>query len=783
MNSNFKLLLIALAGLALSNSAAAEELSGETIFQSKCAVCHGAQGEGTKKIKQRLQGERSIGQLAHVIAETMPDDDPGTLKAAEVQAVSKYVYEKFYSSLARERQRPARIELTRLTVRQYRQSLADLIGSFRGPMSWDAGQSGLKGEYYRGKSFRNDGRVLERIDPQVAFDFGTGSPIVEKIEAHEFTLRWRGAVLAPETGDYEFLVKTEHSAKLWVNDQSRPLIDAWVKSGNDTLYKATLPLVAGRSYPIRLEFAKAVHGEKDKKVKDREKNQPPSPPPLKQASIVLMWKRPLGEPETIPARQLSPAAPAESYVCSSAFPPDDRSYGWERGAAVSQAWDEATTDAAIDAAEYVATHLPELAGVRDNAKDRVAKLKMFSRTFTERAFRRPLSNEQAAMLIDKTFDGAADPQAAVKRIVLRALKSPRFLYREFSDAPDPFDVAARLSLGLWDSLPDQELNRAAAAEQLKTKEQLTKQTQRMLGDPRAHAKLLEFLLTWVKADQVRDLAKDAQLYPDFDAATIADLRTSLQLSLERTLWADASDFRELLLSDELFLNGRLAKFYGVDRATDADFAPVKLDPQQRAGVLTHPYLMASFSHTASSSPIHRGVFLARGVLGMALRPPPVAVAPLAPDLHPDLTTRERVSLQTKATECMTCHGIINPLGFTLEHFDAVGRYRTQDHDKPIDSTGTYQPAIGKTVTVNDARELGQFLAGSSEVQAAFVEKMFHHLVQQPILAYGANQQRDLQNSFAASGFNMRQLAVEIMATSALTSRDVAGKTQTALAKP
>ena len=108
---------------------------------------------------------------------------------------------------------------------------------------------------------------------------------------------------------------------------------------------------------------------------------------------------------------------------------------------------------------------------------------------------------------------------------------------------------------------------------------------------------------------------------------------------------------------------------------DEEFAKVEFDDGTRSGVLTHPYLMASLSDNRQSSPIHRGVLLARGVLGVSLRPPPVAVAPIAADLHPDLSTRERVTLQTKPKECMTCHGIINPLGFTLERFDAIGRIR------------------------------------------------------------------------------------------------------------
>src|SRR5262249_58033873 len=107
-------------------------------------------------------------------------------------------------------------------------------------------------------------------------------------------------------------------------------------------------------------------------------------------------------------------------------------------------------------------------------------------------------------------------------------------------------------------------------------------------------------------------------------------------------------------------------------------------------------------------------------------------APLAPELHPSLTTRERVLLQTRPNACVTCHGIINPLGFTLEHFDAVGRFRQKDNDKPVDATGSYHTRTGKTVHVPGARELAVFLADSPEAHSAFVEQLFHHLTQQPV---------------------------------------------------
>jgi hypothetical protein len=201
--------------------------------------------------------------------------------------------------------------------------------------------------------------------------------------------------------------------------------------------------------------------------------------------------------------------------------------------------------------------------------------------------------------------------------------------------------------------------------------------------------------------------------------------------------------------------------------TDLPFAKVKLDASERSGVLTHPYLMSTFAYTGTTSPIHRGVFLARGVLGVALRPPEDAFTPLPEELHPNLTTRERVMLQTKPANCQSCHVLINPLGFTLERFDAVGRYRTQENGKPVDASGTYETRSGKVVKLTGARELGEFLANSDEVHAAFVQQLFHHLVQQPVRAYGTNTAAELRRAFSASAYNIRKLAISAVVASAL----------------
>jgi hypothetical protein len=742
-------------------SARAEAPDGRKIYREKCASCHGADGEGTKtEYPHPLTGSRSLGQLTKLIADTMPDDDPGSCTGPDAQAVAAFIHEAFYSRTAQARNKAARVELSRLTVRQYRNTITDLIGSFRAPSEPRGEARGLRGEYFDARGFRGDKRVIDRIDPVVSFDFGTEAPVAEKFDPAQFSIRWQGSVFAPESGEYEFVVKCDQALRLYVNDNNKPLIDAWVKSGSDKEFRASIPLLGGRWYILRLEFTKAKQGVDDSKTNKRK----PKPVP---AMVALEWKPPQRVLETIPARCLSPSSASQAFVLTTPFPPDDRSVGYERGSSISKEWDQATTDAAIEAAGYVSARLRELSGVFDPGKNKEKVRDEFCRNFVERAFRRPLTNEERALHVDRQFERSKDVETAVKRVVLLALKSPEFLYREPGGGHGGYDVASRLSFGLWDSMPDKALLNAAASGKLATREQVAAQAERMLNDPRTRSKVREFLLQWLRVDLAPDLSKDPGAYPEFSPSHAADLRTSLDLFLDEAVWGESSDFRQLLLADFIYLNSRLARFYGIELPEGTDFTRMTLDPRDRAGVLSHPYLLATFAYTATSSPIHRGVFLARSVLGRALRTPPAAVAPLAPDLHPSLSTRERVALQTKPEACQTCHVMINSLGFALERFDAAGRFRATEKGRPVDASGAYLSMAGETATFDGARDLGTFLADSDETHQAFVEQLFHYLVKQPIRAYGPDALRDLTRSFAAREYNVRKLIVDEVTMAAL----------------
>jgi hypothetical protein len=741
------LLVCLLAGRMEAKAADRKTPSGADIFKKQCASCHGKTGQGVAdKYDDALHGDWSIEKLARVIDKTMPEDKPETLDAAGSMAVARYIYDAFYSKEARDRLNPARVELVHLTNRQYETTVADLLKSFSTDDPKIGNERGLAASYYNSRN--QNKKAFSRVDGQVDFDFGTETPDERVTSTNEFAIHWSGSLIAEESGTYEFIVKTPNGMRFWVNDTDEPLIDAWVAS-NEAEHRATLKLIGGRVYPLKLDMFK---------FKD------------KTTSISLQWIPPHGAQQVIPKRNLTTTQVRSTFVLNTPFPPDDSSVGYERGMSVSKAWEEATTQAAIEVANYVSGRLDRFARTKPSDADRAAKLEAFCQSFVQAAFRQPLTAEQKQVHVTDQLKGAKDLETGVKRVVLLALMSPRFLYLGLDDDKDsPFATASRLSYGLWDSLPDKELLKQAAEGKLSTQEQVAVQAKRMLADARTKSKVQYFMHHWLQMDHVDDISKDSTLYPGFTPEIIADLRTSLNLFLEDAVWSGKSDYREILLSDSLFVNERLAKFYGVKTETKDDFVKVKLDPKQRSGVVTHPYLLAAFSYQKSTSPIHRGVFLTRKIVGRALKPPPVAVAFQDAKFAPHLSMREKVAELTKDQSCQTCHSVINPLGFSLELYDAVGRFRTTDNGKAVNAKTEYITDDGETVHLAGARDVAEFAVNNDLAQNGFIEQLFHHIVKQPMMAYGTEVTDTLRKSFIDSGYNIQKLLVDITTLSATHS--------------
>lgn len=368
---------------------------------------------------------------------------------------------------------------------------------------------------------------------------------------------------------------------------------------------------------------------------------------------------------------------------------------------------------------------------------------------------------------------------ATKRAILLTLKSPRFLFPGAADEKfDDYRVAGWLALALWDSIPDQTLLNAASKNQLSNESQIRGQVERMVKDLRTRAKMQAFFHQWLNLGHFQELSKSDAAYPEFDKQIVSDLRTSLELFVDDIVWSDNSDYRQLLLSETAYLNGRLAEFYGVDDYEGEAFERIEFQPEIRAGLVSHPFLLAGLAYEDTSSPIHRGVFIARSLLGRFLKPPPIAVAPIPADLKPDMTTRERVAEQTASTTCAACHGMINPLGFALENFDAVGRFREQEKGKKVNSSGVYTDRQGNENPFEGARGLAEFLVESPEAHSAFTEQLFQYLTKQPIQAFGPDLHEQLQTQFVQENFNIRRLLANTAVKSVLaaqTLQETAGK--------
>lgn len=757
------------SGLVCAVAATAMAFDGAEVYRDKCAGCHGPVGQGSDYHGRPLAGDLPVSELARVVAETMPEGDAQACVGEEAEAVAAYVHGEFYSPLAQARVRPPRRELSRLTVRQYEQSLADLIGEFRWRREPGA-ERGLKAHFNARKNAGDGGvsedlvlpraeftlSALEQLPDKYRGEFREGDGPVTKLDVHS-TLR--GGLIAPASGVYEFCVKTTNATVLIVNGVR--VIDAQVRSGNEPELRGDLRLVGGRVYPIELYTSRTSDDD---------------------LVVSLCWRPPGAVEEVIPSRVLSPENYPVVHATSVAFPPDDRSVGYVRGANVSAAWDEATTSAALEAAEAIIDDLPALARKpggearpsidaipRDEAID-------FCRRFAEAAFRRPLTDNERRRSVERFFEPEEQtPVEGVELSLLSVLKSPQFLYPEAGllDAPaekrNDYATAERLALGLWDSLPDKALRERAGQGTLAEREPARQAATRMLGDSRTRSKVAEFFEHWLRLNNASQLARDPEAFPDFSPRIAADMQASLEMLIDDVVWSGDGNLQTLFLSEELYVNDRLAKFLDLPRPEgDAEvFAKAPVDTRERSGLVSHPFIVTAFSYYRDTSPIHRGVFLARHVLGRSLRPPPVAVAPTAPELAPEMTTRERVTAQTSPDACQACHVLINDLGFTLENFDAVGRFRHEEIGRPIDASGGYIATDGGTVRLSGARDLAHFLANSEDMHRSFVTQLFEHVTKQPALAYGVETRERLLRDFRANNYNIRDLLVDIAVTAAL----------------
>ena len=319
-----------------------------------------------------------------------------------------------------------------------------------------------------------------------------------------------------------------------------------------------------------------------------------------------------------------------------------------------------------------------------------------------RAFRRdfapgdlgPFLTTYKAARSKRSFDESI---AAALRDVLLA---PDFLFRlEFDPAGAPpgsvhpvsaFEMASRLSFFLWSGIPDDALLDTASAGSLADPKSVDAAVRRMLADPRAEALASNFAAQWLGLRTLGDMEPDKQAYPEFDSALAAGFDTETKMFV-RSLIRENRSILDLLDADYTYLNDRLAALYGIPGVTGPGFRRVSLQGNpQRGGLLTQGSVLLLTSHAARTSPVVRGKWILENLLNSPPPPPPATVPPL--DESPaaggrTLTTREKVERHRNNPVCASCHSRIDPLGFALENFDVIGRWRAKDEGGAIDASG------------------------------------------------------------------------------------------------
>jgi hypothetical protein len=363
------------------------------------------------------------------------------------------------------------------------------------------------------------------------------------------------------------------------------------------------------------------------------------------------------------------------------------------------------------------------------------------------AYRRPVTNADLRTLVEFFDNGRRDGgsfDTGIQFALERMLVDPDFLLRVYREPADgkqktyrlsDIELASRLSFFLWSSIPDEPLIDLARTGDLSRPQVLERQVRRMLSDPRALGALVaDFAAQWLNLRRVAEVVVHPDFYPNFDESLLNAFRQETELFVASTLREDRSVL-DLLSANYTFVNERLARHYGIRGVYGSRFRRVTLpDPAERGGLLAHGSLLATTSYPDRTSPVLRGKYLLDNIFGLQVPPPPPNVDTTLPEPKPGATPptiRERLAQHRRDPVCSSCHSVIDPPGFALENFDAIGGWRTVDEaGRPVDAAGTL---------VN-----GAAIEGLAGLRAYLLERpdRFPHTMAEKLLAYALGRRLD-----------------------------------------
>lgn len=409
--------------------------------------------------------------------------------------------------------------------------------------------------------------------------------------------------------------------------------------------------------------------------------------------------------------------------------------------------------------------------------DDAACIARFLPGFAELLYRRPLSPAELEAHLafyreERTMLGQTAP-AAARQLVEAMLQSPHFLYRwergwEVAERQgdvvrlNDYQVASRLAFMLWASGPDRALLRRARDGELSRPEGLREAVRDLLAHPRAARALDWFHTQWLGLGEIRGLFKDRNRFPQWNEALAASMQREVELFTRHVMTEGDGTVATLLRAPYGFADERLAAVYGLSGVTGGELRRVELDPTERAGLLTLPGLLAASSEASVPNPFRRGKLVLNRLLCLSLEPP--AEIPMPPHPDPDDPRSERQVLEelTAAPACAGCHRQINPLGFALDRFDAIGRLRDRDeHGKPIDTSGVL-PDGGQRF--DGAPALAALLAESEDARTCILRQWFRFGLARPEGDADTHSLGAAYSSYAEAGHDVRAFLTALATT-------------------
>jgi hypothetical protein len=420
------------------------------------------------------------------------------------------------------------------------------------------------------------------------------------------------------------------------------------------------------------------------------------------------------------------------------------------------------------------------------AAEQDACVQKFITQFGLRAFRRPVSQAEAARLTElykaqRSPDVGATFEQAMANLVSSILQTPYFLYHwELGpNAPvkdgqlvryNPFEMASRLSYMLWSTMPDDKLFQDAAAGGLTSPEQIAAAARRMLSDDKAKDAIRDFHYQWLEIAGLEQLTKDAS-FTNYSPAVAKAMGVETSMFVNSVFFGPKATgkLETLLTSNTTFVDKNLAKVYGVQNVTGDQFQEVQLDSNQRAGILTQGSFLATKAEEDVTLPPRRGNSVLHRALCIELKIPDAVDIPNVADPNPNQTTRERFEVHGKLACAQGCHNIIDPVGFAFENYDAVGGWRTTENNKPINATGTLMLDSGP-VNFKNAVEMVRELAKRPETADCQARQWLRYAIKRRDEAGEEPSLKALQQTFKASGLDIRELMVAVTKTRAFTHR-------------